>query len=142
MKDKILRGLSVMIASATILGGTIGANAATRVTIKIPALNDGERKVEDTRSGNNAYVSANCHAVYPTGNYSEDNFSKMRVRIRCANTANNLQAMSSEYVLTEGQGSKNISIYNSVITKKKIYFCFYGNSENYNAYADVTYNAR
>lgn len=142
MKEKFLRSLSVMIASVTILGGMMGANAATRVTVKIPALNDGEKKVEDTRSGDNAYVSVNCHAVYPTGNYSEDNFSKMRVRIRCANTANNLQLMSSEYTLTEGQGSKNINIYNSMITKKKIYFCFYGNNENYNAYADVTYNAR
>lgn len=142
MKEKFFRGLSVMITSATILGATIGVNAATRVTIKIPALNAGERKVEDTRSGDHAYVVANCHAVYPTGNYSEDNYSRMRVRIRCANTANNLQSMSSEYTLTEGQGSKSISIYNSMLPKKKIYFCFYGNSENCNAYADVTYNAK
>lgn len=140
-KNRFKKVISFLIV-ATVFYGNILSVSAARETITIPALNNGEKKCEDARSGNNAYVTVNCHAVYPTGQYVEDNFTKMRVKIRCANNENHLQEMSNEVILQEGTGSQDIEILNSMQAKKKIYFCFYGNSENYSAKADVTYNAK
>lgn len=109
-----------------------------RQTITIPALNSGEKKISGTRSGNNTSVKVNCYAVYPIDTYEEDNFTKIRVKIR---EASNLQAMSNEVVLTEGKGAEDIKLYDSMLSKKDIKFCFYGNSENYGAKTDVGYDA-
>ena len=119
---------------------TLLVEGRARQTITIPALGTGEKKLSATRSGKNAFVSVNCYAVYPIGSYESDNFTKMRVRIRNAN----LTKISSEVILDEGAGAQSIELYDSLIseTPQNIYFCFYGNSANYDAKADVGYDAR
>lgn len=140
-KNKIKKVISFVVVTMAFCSNVLNVSAV-RETITIPALNNGEKNCEDMRSGDNSYVTVNCHAVYPTGQYTEDNFTKMRVKIRCANSENHLQGMSNEVILEEGTGPQNIDIFDSMQAKRKIYFCFYGNSENYSAKADVTYNAR
>lgn len=136
LKNKIAVLLVAGIVLSTSASSTL---AKTRDTYKIPELNNGYKKVGDRRSGSYSNVNVNCHAVYPTVKGMEDKFTKMRVRIR---NRDYLQTMSVEKVLIENQGSVTIELGNSMLKYKDIYFCLYGNSENYNAYADVTTNAR
>lgn len=136
LKNKIAVLLVAGIVLSTSASSTL---ASTRDTYKIPKLNDGYKKVGDRRSGSYSNVRVKCHAVYPTVTGMSDNFTKMRVRIR---NRDYLQSMSAEKVLVENTDSVTIELSNSMLKYKDIYFCLYGNSENYNAYADVTTNAR
>lgn len=135
-KDK----MAILLVAAIVLSTSFSsALASTRDTYKIPRLNDGYKKVAGRRSGSYSNVRVKCHAVYPTVSGMADDFTKMRVKIR---NQDYLQSMSAEKILVENQDAVTIELTDSMLKYRDIYFCLYGNSENYNAYADVSTNPR
>lgn len=133
MKEK----LSIVLVAIIILANTIGVNATTK-TIAIPRLGYGETKLSATRTGKYSYVQARCKAVYPQGSYDSDTFTKIRVKIR-----DEYDTLMSDYLaLTEGKALSNITLFEGYLDIKKIKFCFYGNSTEYPATAEVEYLAK
>lgn len=139
LSNLLVAAIVFSLSGVPVLADTIDTYKL-RDTYKLPKLNSGrEEKVAQTRSGSNSNVSVRCFAVYPIAEGIEDTFTKMRVRIR---NQSHLQSMSREKIISETDGVVPIDIDNNYLKDKDIYFCLYGNSENYEAYADVSMNAK
>ena len=139
LREKILKGLSVVCTATVILSVPITSMAANK-TIYIAKLGDYSNytKVRDTRSRKHDYVKAMCHAVWSNQHpeFTKD-FKRIRVRIKRHSDGTE---MSREVTLVEGNSMSNIEIVSNMRGVKDIDFVFYGNSSKYPAHANVGYN--
>lgn len=84
------------------------------------------------------WVYIGVNSVYPTGSYSEDNYTKCLTRLY-HNSEDNLP-ISDTYTITEGATDTKVYIKEGYLNLTYFDLCFAGNNPNYDAYVVYTYN--
>lgn len=92
--------------------------------------------ISRTKSFSFVYIGVN--SVYPTGSYSEDNYTKCLTRLY-HNSEDNLP-ISDTYTITEGATDTKVYIKEGYLNLTYFDLCFAGNNPNYDAYVVYTYN--
>lgn len=98
-----------------------------------------QAKTGITRTGNYNYARVKATSIYPTGNYTTDNYTKCKVRLY--HNTKNSTPISSTYTITEGSWN-DITINNGYLAQKKFDLCFAGNDPALDAYVVYAYNGK
>ncbi len=91
-----------------------------------------------SRTRNYSYVSVKANSVYPTGTYSQDNFTKCKTRLYKNDSTST--SISNAVTLTEGSSYIPVTIKEGYLSLSKINICFAGNDPSYGAVIDFSYN--
>ena len=157
MKRNIVKKiLAVALIASMSFGYTTSAYASSKsANVKVKELYDGFVRKDtsgnltvDKRGGKYSYGSAKLVAVTPCGNYSKDNFTRIRANIykykdgKFSCITKGVEAKEG-VVLTEGKKDfTKLSIKEGELSVKYLYFGWCGNNEKYPAMARVKYNAK
>ena len=110
-------------------------------TVKVPVNCVMVQAEDDVKRGTSySYVMVKANAVYPTGSYSTDNFTKCRVRLYHPTVAG--CPITDVTVLQEGSGYFQLKLYEGFYDLAKFDLYFSGNNVKYAAYVSYTYNSR
>ena len=90
-----------------------------------------------SRTGNYSYVHVRATSVYPTGTYTEDNYTKCKTRLYKNDSTST--AISDSYTLTEGALYTKVTIKEGYLSLTKFNLCFAGNNASYGAVINYTY---
>lgn len=133
LKTRLVNVIGAALLIALMMATGVQA-AAKRETITLKE-NYQETSIRITRSKAKSYVSVRCLAVYPTTYYKDEQYTKIRTRLRFFDHTE----MSDVYTLIEGEAAKQVRIYEGYLNRTDMYLIFTGNSAK-SAYADVEYN--
>lgn len=86
------------------------------------------------------YAEIAVNSVYPTGTYTEDNYTKCKTCLYHY-SLDNVQ-ISDVYTLTEGATATTVYIKQGYLNVTYFDLCFAGNNPNYDAYVAYTYNGK
>lgn len=139
MKKKIQQVMVFALVLGFIMSTKVYAAIVTK-TITLPIdtwVSNKETKISDVQ-----FSLARCNAVYPTGTYTEDNYHRIRVRIKSGgNIVSKPSGGNSYYTLTEGQDNTRIDYSTRLVAGTEINIQFKGNDPEKAAKADVLYTA-
>lgn len=93
-----------------------------------------------SRSTRYSYVDVTVNSVYPTGTYTEDNFTKCTACIYHHSLPNVM--LSQIYTLEEGTGVNHLEIKQGYLNILYVDLYFAGNNPNYEAYVAYTYDGK
>ncbi len=122
---------AVMVTPAAIGTGSVRVPTGLQM---VKAENDIDRSLFYS------YISVSASAVYPTGNYTEDTYTRCKTRVYHYNSST--IALSDAMVLKEGNGYYNVYLYDNQLGYETIDLYFSGNHADYSAYVNYNYNTR
>ena len=93
-----------------------------------------------SRTKRYGYAEIAVNSVYPTGTYTEDNYTKCQTCLYHY-SLDNVQ-ISDIYTLTEGDAAERVKIKDGYLNVTYFDLCFAGNNPNYDAYVTYTYNGK
>lgn len=140
MKAKIINACSIILIFIMMYSSFAMASSGTgSVTVGTGSIYvTGAYGV--TRTTNYDYVLVKANSVYPTGNYTTDNFTKCKTAIY--KNDNTSTRISNVYTLTEGNGYREVKINNGYLFLSKVNVCFAGNNPEYGAVINFSYDGK
>lgn len=81
-----------------------------------------------TRTMAYSYAQVQIDAVYPTGTYTIDKYSRANAKLFHHTTPN--QPISNNYLISEGSGYQNVTINEGYLNLSSFDLCFAGNTNN------------
>jgi hypothetical protein len=138
MESKLKKILKNILATAftLVIIGTTQVYATTKQTVVyVPTGASNYAQVSATKSTNKRYVGYNLFSVCPTGNYTDDSYTKVKISAYFSSVT-----LLSERVVTEGTGYDEQSYSNPLKKDALITFRIKGNNAKLDAYASVYLN--
>lgn len=133
IRTKLVNILGAALLMTMIMATGVQA-AFTRETITLRE-NYMETNIRITRSLGCSFVTVRCISVYPTTYYENEQYTKIRTRLRFFDH----NSLSDIYTLVEGGKPANVRVYEGYLDRKDMYLVFTGNSAE-PAEARVEYN--